>query len=67
MEIYKVVKSGKKVFIKILCYNNNVWCGKQWFYGLVCVGSYPTDNEAYATDFETVKAAKQWIKEHTPS
>lgn len=67
MEIYKIVKSGEKVFVKVLCYNNRVWCGHQWLYGLVRKGDYPTDNEAYATDFETVKAANKWIKEHMPS
>lgn len=61
MKPFKVIKSGKKVFIQVLCYNNRQWCESMWFYGYVRKGDYPTDIEKYATDFETVEAANEWI------
>lgn len=66
MNLFKIIRSGEKVFIKMLTYNPRVWCNKQWFYGYVMDGAYPTENEKYATDFKTVEAAEQWIKDNEP-
>ena len=66
IDLYKIVKAGKKVYIRTLCYNSHVHNGHQWLYGYV-TDSYPSDYEAHAKDFGTVEEAKKWIKEHTPS
>jgi len=66
MELYKITKAGKKVYVRTLWFNSSVWNGHQWLYGYV-TNHYPSDREAHAKDFGTVKAAKQWIKEHMPS
>lgn len=66
MNLFKIVRSGEKVFVQMLTYNPRVWCNKQWFYGYVRDNEYPTEHEKYATDFKTVEAAEQWIKENEP-
>jgi len=66
MDLYKIAKSGKKVYIRTLYYNNRVWNGHQWLYGYV-TDTYPSEHESHAKDFGTVKEARKWIKEHTPS
>ncbi len=66
LDIYKITKIGKKVHIRTLCYNNRVWNGHQWLYGYV-TDNYPSEHEAHAKDFGTVKEARKWIKEHIPS
>jgi uncharacterized pyridoxamine 5'-phosphate oxidase family protein len=67
MDLFKITKSGKKVYVRILSYNERVWSGSQWDYRFVRIGGYPINDEKYATDFKTVEAAEQWIKEHQPS
>lgn len=66
IELYKIAKAGEKVYVRTLWFNAAVWNGHQWLYGYV-TDTYPTDREANAKDFGTVKAAKKWIKEHMPS
>jgi uncharacterized membrane protein len=67
MDLFKVVTFGNKVFIKMLGYNERVWSERQWDYSFVRIGTYPTNMEQYATDFKTVEAAEQWIKENLPT
>lgn len=67
MEFFKIVQSGSKVFIKMLCHNDRIWSERQWDYSWVRTGTYPTNMEEYATDFKTVAEAEKWIKTNTPS
>lgn len=67
MDLFKIIDSGNKVFIKILTCNERVWSEHQWAYRYVREAEYPTSDEQYATDFKKVEAAEQWIKENSPN
>lgn len=67
MDLFKVVKFGDKVIVKMLVNNERVWSERQWYYNYVRKGEYPTNMEQYATDFKTVEAAEEWIKENLPT
>lgn len=67
MELFKIVQSGNKVFIKMLTHNDRIWSERQWGYSWVRTGTYPTNMEEYATDFKTLEVAQKWIKEHSPA
>lgn len=66
-ELFKIVRSGEKVYVQILVHNERVWSERQWYYNYVRTGTYPTNMEEYATDFKTVKDAEAWIEEHSPT
>ena len=61
MKLFKISQERKKVCIKMLIYNPRVWSESQWKYSFMKLGSYPTDQVRYATDFKTVEKAQAWI------
>jgi hypothetical protein len=66
MDLFKITKSGEKVYVRLLVHNERIHSERQWYYNYVRVGEYPTNDEHYATDFKTVEAAEKWINDHQP-
>lgn len=66
MEFYRIEKVDNKVFVRCLTYNERSWGGYQWNYMYIRLNTYPTNESRYATDFESVEKAQDWIKQHQP-
>lgn len=63
MELFRIVRQGKKYYVKCLVYNPNVWCASQWRY-LFVTDNYPTEQIRHAKQFTSRKSAQDWVKEN---